>query len=164
MLTRLKITFVALLGLALLAPGAAAEAHAAGKHGWVVYSGNARGLRVVFEVNGHRLTPAYVSVPLVCVREGRPRHTRFEEVQGRDSAILVNRRGRFHEHQGRNDSIEFESRRIVGRVTPGTIEGAIAVSSIRRARFDHEECHSGKALQGPLEELSFRADRHRSRP
>jgi hypothetical protein len=163
MVTRLKITFVALLGLALVAPGAAVEAHAAGRHGWVVYSGQKGGLRIVFEVNGHRLTPAYVSVPLVCVREGRRRHGRFEEVQGRDSAILANRRGRFHEHEGRSDSIEFESRRIVGRVTPRTIEGTIAVSSIRRARFAHEECHSGKSLEGPLEELSFRADRHRSR-
>jgi hypothetical protein len=114
------------------------------------------------EVKGRRLTPAYVWVPLVCVREGRRRHGRFEEVQGRDSAILVNRRGRFHEHEGRKNSVVSESRKIVGRVTPRTIEGKIAVNSIQRYRFDNEECHSGKSLEGPLEVLSFRADRRRS--
>jgi hypothetical protein len=160
-LTRLKITLVALLCVALLATGAATEAHASGKHGWVVYGGQRRGLRIVFELNGRRLAPVYVSIPLVCVREGRRRHGRFEEVQGRDSAILVNRRGRFREHEGRSNSSEFESRRIVGRVTPRTIEGTVALSSIQRARFDSEKCHSGKSLEGPLEELRFRANRRR---
>jgi hypothetical protein len=157
----ISVLSVLLFGLVPGAQGGTVDARGAIAHRWVVYSGRDDGLRIVFEVNGRRLTQAYVSVPLVCIREGRRRHGRFEEVQGRDSAILVNPQGRFHEHERRENPVVFESRKIVGQVTPRTIEGKIAVSSIQRYRFGNEECHSGKSLEGPLEVLSFRANRRR---
>jgi hypothetical protein len=161
-LARLKITLVALLCLAPFAAGALTEAHAAGKHGWVLYSGREGGVRVVFELKGRRLVPALVSLPVVCGGGGpRHRHRRFEELRGRHFPIFVDRQGRFHETTERSDSFESETQRIVGRVTPKTIEGTILETYVQPARVGNESCRTGKSRREPAEELSFRAYRHR---
>ncbi len=162
LLTRLKIPLVALLSLALLVPGSATEAHAAGKHGWVVYGGRNGGLRIVLELNGRRLTPALVSVPIACTGGHRSRG-RFVEYTNRRFPIRVDRDGRFHEHRERIEANGSESETIAGQVTAKRIEGTIAVRFVEPARVGNEECHSGKHPHGPMEELSFRANRHRSR-
>ena len=162
MLARLKITLAALLCLAPIAAGALTEAHAAGNHGWVLYSGREGGVRVVFELKGRRLVPALVSLPVVCGGGGPShRHRRFEESSGRHFPIFVDRQGRFHETTERSDSAESETQRIVGRVTPKTIEGTIFESYIQPARVGIESCHTGKSRREPAEELNFRAYRHR---
>jgi hypothetical protein len=160
MLARPKIALVALLCLTVLAAGATTETQAAGKPGWVLYSGRERGVRVVFELKGRRLIPAFVSVPVVCGGGGpRHRHRRFEEL--RDSPIFIDRQGRFHETTERSDSFESETQRIVGRVTPKTIEGTILETYVQPARVGNESCHTGKSRREPAEELKFRANRHR---
>jgi hypothetical protein len=60
----ISVLALLLLGLALLAPVGTADARGAVAHRWVVYSGQRRGLRIEFEVSGHRLTPAIVSIPI----------------------------------------------------------------------------------------------------
>lgn len=146
-----------LLGL-LVAAGAATDARGASARGWALYSGRDHGVRVVFELEGRRLIPALVSIPVACIGGDRP-HRRFEEL--RSTPIRVDRRGRFDDHLERNDSFEFESEKLVGRVTPKSIEGTIAVEFITPARVGNEECHSGEHPHGRVEGLSFRADRHR---
>jgi hypothetical protein len=145
------------LGL-LVAAGGATGARGASTGGWALYSGRYDGVRVVFELKGPRLIPALVSVPVACVGGGRP-HRRFEEL--RSTPIRVDRPGRFDDRVERNDSFEFESEKLVGRVTPRSIEGTIAVEFITPVRVGNEECHSGEHPHGRVEELSFRAYRHR---
>lgn len=155
---RLKFTFAVLLGLVLLAPGATIDAHGAVAHRWVVYGGRVDGLRVVFELNGHRLTPAFVSIPIACT--GGYRHRgHFVQYTNRHFPIRVNRDGTFHEKIERLDAHEFEFQKIVGQVTTKRIEGKIALSFIQPAQSGNEECHSGKHPHGPMEELSFAANR-----
>jgi hypothetical protein len=160
-LARFKTPFVVLLGLILIAPGATVDAHGETAHRRVVYGGLENGLRVVFELQGHRLTPAIVSIPIACTG-GRRRRGHFVEYN-QNFPIRVNRDGTFQEKVERLDSHEFEFQTIVGQVTSKRIEGEIAVSFIQPARVGNEECHSGKHPHGPMEELSFRANRHRSR-
>jgi hypothetical protein len=161
MLARVKITLAVFFGLALLASGGTIDARGAVPHKWVVYSGQEGGLRIVFEVNGHRLTPAFVSIPIACTGGHRPRG-HFVEYTNRSFPIRVDGAGRFHEHKERLEVYGSESETIVGLVTPKKIEGKIAVSFTERARVGNEECHSGKHPHGPMEELSFRANRRRS--
>jgi hypothetical protein len=161
MLARVKITLAVFFGLALLASGGTIDARGAVPHKWVVYSGQEGGLRIVFEVNGHRLTPAFVSIPIACTGGHRPRG-HFVEYTNRSFPIRVDGAGRFHEHRERLEVYGSESETIVGLVTPKKIEGKIAVSFTERARVGNEECHSGKHPHGPMEELSFRANRRRS--
>ena len=162
MLIRIKLAFAVFLGLAVLVPGAAIGARGAVAHQWVLYSGREGGVRVVFELKGRRLVPALVSLPVVCGGGGpRHRHRRFEELRGRHFPIFVDRQGRFHETTERSDSFESETQRIVGRVTPKTIEGTILETYVQPARVGNESCRTGKSRREPAEELSFRAYRHR---
>jgi hypothetical protein len=163
MLARLKITLAVFFGLALLAPGGTTAARGTVAHRWVVYSGREGGVRIVFELNGHRLTPALVSIPVACTGGNRP-HGHFVEYTNRHFPIRVDREGGFHEKTERLEVYGSEFHKIVGRVTAKRIEGKIAVSFTERARVGNEECHSGKHPHGPMEELSFRANRRRSRP
>jgi hypothetical protein len=160
-LTRIKFALAILLGLAVLVPGAAIGAPGAVAHRWVVYSGREDGLRIVFELNGRRLTPAIVSIPIACTGGPRP-HRHFVEYTNRHFPIRVDRDGRFHDHTERLEQNGSESKTIAGRVTPKEIEGKISLSFSGRARVGNEECHSGKHPHGPMEELSFRAYRNRS--
>jgi hypothetical protein len=161
MIARFKITLAVFFSLALLASGGTIDASGAVAHKWVVYSGQKGGLRIVFEVSGHRLTPAFVSIPIACTGGRRPRG-HFVEDTNRSFPIRVDRDGRFHEHRERLEVYGSESQTIVGLVTPKRIEGKIAVSFTERARVGNEECHFGKHPYGPMEELSFRANRRRS--
>jgi hypothetical protein len=155
---------ISVLALLLLGvPGGTLDAHGAVAHRWVVYGGRQDGVRIVFELNGHRLTPASVSIPIACSGGHRP-HAHFLERSNRHFPIRVDRDGRFHEDTERSEVNGSERKTIVGQVTPKKIEGKIAVSFSERARVGIEECHSGKHPHGPTEELSFRAYRHRSRP
>jgi hypothetical protein len=163
LVTRIKIPVGALLCLALLVPGAATEAHAAGKHGWVVYRGHRDGLRIVFELNGHRLTPAFVSIPIACTGGHRSRD-HFVAYTNRRFPIRVHQDGRFHEHRERIEANGSESETIVGQVTAKKIEGKIAVNFSEPGPVGLEECHSGKHPHGPMEELSFRANLPRPPP
>jgi hypothetical protein len=48
------------------------DARAAGRHGWVLYGGRARELRVVFELDGHQLNPRFASIPIANTGVTRP--------------------------------------------------------------------------------------------
>jgi hypothetical protein len=159
-LARFKTTFVVLLGLVLLAPGATTDAHGAVAHRWVVYAGQEDGLRVVIELNGHRLTPAFVSIPIACTG-GHRRRGHLVKYTNRHFPIRVNRDGTFHNKVERLDAYESEFETIVGQVTPRRIEGTIVVRFDQPARVGNEACHSGKHPHGPMEKLSFRANRRR---
>jgi hypothetical protein len=158
-----KFTIAVLLGLVFLTSGSMIDARASFAQGWVVYSGQENGLRVVFELKGQKLVPALVSVPVTCVG-GNRRHRLFVEERSRHFPITMSRQGSFHDHVERNDSFEFEFQKLVGQVTAKTIEGKIALSLIQPARIGNEECHSGRSPHGPMEELSFRANRRQARP
>lgn len=160
MLTRIKLALAILLGLAVLVPGAAIGARGAVAHRWVLYSGRKDGVRIVFELNGHRLAPAFMSIPVACTGGHRPRRLYVEYDNLRHSPIFVNRHGRFHHRDVRIDTFDYEFEDIFGHVTSRTIEGKIALSFIQPARVGNEECHSGKHPHGPMEELGFRVYRH----
>ena len=163
MLAWVKFTIAVLLGLVFLTSGGTIDARASSAQGWVVYSGQENGLRVVFELKGQKLVPALVSVPVTCVG-GNRRHRLFVEERSRQLPITVSRQGRFHDHVERNDAFEFKFQKLVGQVTAKTIEGTFAVNLIQPARVGNEECHSGRSPHGPTEELSFRANRRHAGP
>jgi hypothetical protein len=159
--TRIKLALAILLGLAVLVPGAAIGARGAVAHRWVLYGGRRDGVRIVFELNGHRLAPAFMSIPVACTGGHRPRRLYVVSYSLRHSPIFVNRQGRFHHRESSIDTWDYEFEDFSGRVTSRTIEGKIALSFIQPARIGNEECHSGKHPHGRMEELSFRAYRHR---
>jgi hypothetical protein len=156
-----RVLAVLLLGLAVGAPGGTLDARGAVAHRWVLYSGRENGVRIVFELNGRRLAPALMSIPVACTGGPRPRRLYVESDSLRHSPIFVNRHGRFHHRDVRIDSFEYEFKDFSGHVTSTTIEGKIALSFTQPARIGNEECHSGKHPHGRMEELSFRAYRHR---
>lgn len=163
-LARVKISLAVILGLVLVVPGGANDAHGAAPHRWVLYSGRTSGLRIGFELNGRRLAPAFFSIPVACTGGPRTRRDYFVEFNMRHFPIRVDRQGNFHRRESRLETYEDNFEEISGHVTARKIEGKIAVSFTQPARVGNEECHSGKHPHGPMEELSFRASRHRSRP
>ena len=160
-LPRLKLALAVLLGLAVLVPGAAVDADGAVAHRWVLYSGRESGVRIGFELGGHRLARSSVSIPIACSGGNQPHRHFVEYFSQRHSAIRVDRQGRFHHREVRLDRFEYEFEQISGHVRSPTIEGKIALSFTQPARVGNEECHSGKHPHGPMEALSFRAYRHR---
>lgn len=164
MLARVKIALAVILGLALVVPGGATDAHGAAAHRWVLYSGRTSGLSIAFELNGRRLAPAFFRIPVACTGGLRPLRHYVVDFNLRHYPIRVDRQGSFHHRESRIEPFEDRFEEISGHVTARKIEGKIAVSFTEPARVGNEECHSGKHPHGPMEELSFRANRHRSRP
>jgi hypothetical protein len=164
MLARLKITFGLLLALVFVVPGATVDADGAATHRWVVYGGQENGVRIVFELNGHRLAPAFLSIPVACTGGHQPHRLSVTTYNLRHFPIRVNRQGSFHHREDNIDAFASKFEEIFGQVTSRTIEGKIAVNFSQPARVGNEECHSGKHPHGPMEELSFRANRHPADP
>ena len=163
MLARIKIGIAIIIGLAVVVPGGVTDAHGAAAHRWVLYSGRTSGLRIGFELNGRRLAPAFFSIPVACTGGRRPRRDYVVEFNLRHFPIRVDRQGSFHHRENSIDAFEDRFEEISGQVTSRKIEGKIAVSFTQPARVGNEECHSGKHPHGPMEQLSFRANRQRSR-
>jgi hypothetical protein len=137
------------------------DARGALAHRWVLYSGREGGVRIGFELNRRRLAPAFIWIPVACTGGPRPHRHYFVTYNLRHYPIHVNRQGRFHHREDRIEVYEDNFEEISGQVTSRKIEGKIAVSFTQPARVGNEECHSGKHPHGPMEELSFRANRQR---
>ena len=132
--------------------------------GSVLYSGRNHGVKTVFRLRGDKLIQAYISIPLVCTAEGR-RYRSCEE--GENAAprrpITLDKRGGFRRTEERIYSNEDAFERFAGNVTPREIVGVIEVRWRSDIPGGWESCHTGRFRDG-LEELSFRARRHRRQP
>lgn len=130
----------------------------------ILYTGSSNGVKTVFRLRGDKLIQAYISIPLVCTAEGR-RYRSY--VEGENAApsrpIALNRRGGFRRTEERIYSNEDAFERFAGRVTPREIVGVVEVRWRTDIPGGWESCHTGR-FGGGLEELSFRARRHRRRP
>lgn len=132
--------------------------------GSILYSGRSDGVRAVFRLRGHKLIRARLSIPLVCTAKGRRYRSREEaEEASPRHPITLNKRGGFRKTEERLYSNEDAFQRLAGIVTPRQIAGVVEVRWRSDIPGGWESCHTGR-FGGRMEELSFRARRHRHRP
>jgi hypothetical protein len=132
--------------------------------GSVLYSGRNHGVKTVFRLRGDKLIQARISIPLVCTAEGRRYRSRVEGENAAPSRpIVLNKRGGFQRTEERIYSYEDAFERFAGKVTPREIVGVVEVRSRTDIPGGWESCHTGR-FGGNMEELSFRARRHRRQP
>jgi hypothetical protein len=130
----------------------------------ILYSGRSHGVTAVFRLRGHKLIQARISIPLVCTAEGRRYRSYVEGENATPSRpIVLNKRGGFRRTEERIYSNEDAFERFAGKVTPREIVGVVEVRSRTDIPGGWESCHTGR-FGGGMEELSFRARRHRRRP
>jgi hypothetical protein len=132
--------------------------------GSVLYSGRSHGVKTIFRLRGDKLIEAYISIPLVCTAEGRRYRSRVEgENASPRRPITLNKRGGFRRTEERIHSNEDAFERFAGTVTSEEIVGVVEVRWRSDIPGGWESCHTG-SFRGGMEELSFRARRHRRRP